>query len=52
MAGGAVSRGDPLIVCGADVGPLGRQPRGGLVAPGDESQGKWCQAMVILMDRK
>lgn len=52
VPGGTVGRGDPLSVCGADVGPQGRQPRSGLVVPGDESQGKWRQAMVVLVDRE
>lgn len=52
MAGGTMSRGNPLSIRGAYVGPLRRQPRSGLVSPGDESQCKWRQAMVILTDRE
>lgn len=52
VPGGAVGRGDPLSICRAHVGPQGRQPRRGLMAPGDESQGKWRQAMVVLVNRE
>lgn len=49
VPGGTVGRGDPLRICRTDIRTQGRQPRSSLVAPGDESQGKRRQAMVVLV---
>lgn len=48
MTGSTVSGSDALSICGIDVGTLGRQPSGGLVASGDESQRKRRQAVIVL----
>lgn len=48
MAGSTVSGSDPLSICGIDIGALGRQPSGGLVASGNESQRKRRKTVIVL----